>query len=160
MQEWLNDNFGYVFPIFFVTLWLFVTYWVALLGGWRLLAKRFRAEGPFSGQKWHMQSAAMRWLSHYNNALTVGANADGLFLVPFVLFRAWHPPLYIPWDEITVQNKTRFFFKVTELRLGSAEQIPFTIREGLTAKLQLAAGECWPGAGKGKSIQQAPPPIQ
>jgi hypothetical protein len=134
-QEWLNDNIGYVFPVFFVTLWFFVTYWVALVGGWRLLAKRFRATGPFSGKKWHMQSAAMRWLSHYNNALTVGGNADGLFVVPFVLFRAWHPALFVPWVEITGQNKTQFsFFKLVELRLGSSEQIPFSIQPVLAAK--------------------------
>jgi hypothetical protein len=159
MQEWLNENFGYVFPIFFVALWVFVTYWVALVGGWRLLAKRFRAEGPFSGQKWHMQSAAMRWMSHYNNALTVGANVDGLFMVPFVLFRAWHPPLFVPWAEIIAQGKTQLiFFKVIELRLGSREQVPFSIRPSLAARLELAAGENWP-MNKKRLVTAPPPPI-
>jgi hypothetical protein len=145
MQPWLNDNFGYIFPFFFAAVWLFSTYWVALLGGWRLLAKKFRAAGPFSGQKWHMQSAAMRWLSHYNSALTVGADSEGLFIVPLILFRAWHPPLFVPWAEITAQNKTQlFFFKMVELRLGSSERVPFSIRPALAARLESAAGENWP----------------
>lgn len=159
MQEWLNNNFGYVFPFFFVALWLLITYWVALLGGWRLLVKRFRATGEFSGPKWSMQSAAMRWLSHYNNVLTVGANPEGLFVVPFVLFRAWHPPLFVPWAEITAQNKTQlFFFKVIELRLGSYEQIPFAIQPVLAAKLESASGENWPLNEK-RSLTSQPPPI-
>ena len=160
MQEWLNHNFGYVFPVFFVTIWLFVTYWVALLGGWRLLSKRFRAAGPFSGQKWYMQSAAMRALSRYNNALTIGADSNGLFIVPFVLFRGWHPPLFIPWSETTAQNKTQLlFFKVIELRLGSYEQIPFAITPVLAAKLESAAGENWPMNTR-RFLISPPPPIR
>jgi hypothetical protein len=165
MQPWLNDNIGYVLPVFFVTLWVLVTYWVALVGGWRLLAKRFRATGPFSGQKWYMQSAAMRWLSHYNNALTVGADSNGLFVVPFILFRAWHPPLFVPWAEITAQTKTQLlFFTMVELRLGSFEQIPFTVRPVLAARLESAAGENWPGfrkesIGKKDRVPSPPAPI-
>ena len=51
-----------------------------------------------------MQSAAMRWLTHYNNVLTVGADSEGLFLVPFFLFRVGHPPLFVPWAEITAEG--------------------------------------------------------
>ncbi len=159
MQTWLNDNFGYVFPFFFATVWLFATYWVALVGGWRLLAKRFRAAGSFSGQKWYMQSAAMRWLSHYNNILTVGADSEGLFLVPFLLFRAWHPPLFVPWVEITGENKTQlFFFEMVELRLGSSERVSFSIRPVLAARLESAAGENWP-LNERRFLTSPPPPI-
>ena len=159
MQDWLNHNFGYVFPFFFLSLWLFVMYWVALLGGWRLLSRRFRTSSPFSGQKWHMQSAGMRALSHYNNALTIGADPNGLFIVPFILFRAWHPPLFVPWSDITARSKTLlFFFPMVELRLGSIEQVPFTIRASLAARLESAAGESWPMNTK-RFLTSPPPPI-
>lgn len=159
MQQWLNDNPGYFLPVFFIALWLLVPYWVALLGGWRLLAKRFRATGEFSGRKWSMQSATMRWLSRYNHALTIGANEDGLFIVPFILFRPWHPPLFIPWAETTAQIKTLWlFFKVIELRLGSHEKIPFSVQPVLAAKLESAAGENWPMNAK-RFLTSPPPPI-
>jgi hypothetical protein len=109
MQAWIDQNFFLVFPFFFVGLWVLVSYWIALVGGWRLLANRFRIQGTFRGQTWSLQSARMRW-SSYSSVLIIGSNKTGLFIVPFILFRAWHPPLFIPWTEITVSNQTQFFF--------------------------------------------------
>lgn len=159
MQEWIDQNFPIVFPFFFVGAWVFSMYWVALTGGWRLLARRFRLQGPFLGEKWRMQSASMRWLTNYNGVLTVGADTTGLFIVPFILFRAWHPALFVPWTEITATSKTQlYFFKVVELRLGRAEEIPFRIRATLAAKIEAAAGPSWP-AGYERATEGPPPPI-
>lgn len=159
MQDWINQNFPIFFPFFFVGMWILVGYWIALIGGWRLLAQRFRFQGAFLGEKWHMQSARMRWLGNYNNVLTLGADSTGLFIVPLFLFRAWHPPLFIPWAEITAQPKTLFFFfKYVELRLGRAEEIPFMIRASLAAKIETAAGPGWP-TGYERALEVPPPPI-
>ena len=159
MQEWMNQYFPYIFPFYFAALWVGVGYWIALVGGWRLLAKRFRTQGTFAGEKWNMQSAGMRYLSNYNNALTVGADSTGLFIVPFILFRAWHPPLFVPWTEISVTHTTQlFFFKLVELRLGRSEQIPFKIRPKLAAKVEAAAGQGWP-LGYHCAMELQPPPI-
>jgi hypothetical protein len=159
MNDWINQNFPIVFPIFFVSMWVLVGYWVALVGGWRLLAKRFRLQGTFTGQRWTMQSARMRWLTQYNNVLTVGADTSGLFMVPFVLFRAWHPPLFVPWSEITGIRETRLLFiKFVEMRIGRVEEIPFRIRASLAAKIQAAAGSEW-SANYTRALTQPPPPI-
>jgi hypothetical protein len=159
MQQWLNDNIGYVFPFFFVAVWCLAGYGVAFMGGWRQLAGRFRRASKFTGMKWYTQSAAMRWLTHYNNVLTVGADSEGLFLVPFFLFRVGHPPLFVPWSEIIARKKKwLFFFPMVELRLGSFEQIPFTIRPSLAARLESEAGESWPMNTK-RFLTSPPPPI-
>jgi hypothetical protein len=160
MQDWVSKNFVLILPFFFVALWILVGYWVALAGGWRLLAKRFRTQGPFSGQKWVMQSARMRWTTHYNNVLTVGANDSGLFIVPMILLRMWHPRLFVPWVEIGAGRKTQLFFlKVVELRLGRSEEIPFTVSATLAAKIEAAAGSSWP-APYHRAAQSPPPPIE
>jgi hypothetical protein len=110
----------------------------------------------FVGEKWHMQSARM-CLSSYNRVLTIGADNTGLFLVPFILFRAWHPPLFVPWTEITVRKSTQlFFFKSVVLTLGRSEQIPLRIRPRLAAKIE-AAGPGWPLRPQ-RGIE-LPPPI-
>lgn len=102
----------------------------------------------------------MRGLGNYNNVLTVGADSSGLFIVPLFLFRAWHPPLFVPWAEITVAPKTLlFFFKYVELCLGRAEEIPFTIRASLAAKIEAAAGPGWPGSEGATAMMSSPPPI-
>jgi hypothetical protein len=159
MQDWINQNFPVIFPFFFVGMWIVVGYWVALVGGWRLLAKRFRLQATFTGQSWTMQSARMRWLTRYNNALTIGADTTGLFMVPFLLFRAGHPPLFVPWSEISDVRETQFLFiKFVEMRLGRAEEVPFRIRASLAAKIQAAAGPEWP-ANFTRALTQPPPPI-
>jgi hypothetical protein len=159
MQEWFSNILPFFIPFFIVGWWILITYWIALISGWRLLAQRYRMQGTFLGQKWGMQSARMRWVSGYNNALTVGADETGLFIVPFILFRAWHPALFIPWVEITAQDKTDLiFFKSVELTLGRSEEIPFKIRIKLAAKLQAAAGPGWP-AGYNRALAAPPPPI-
>lgn len=161
MPDWLKQYLPYIIPLYIVTLWTFATYWIALTAGWRLLAKRFRQQGDFMGQRWNMQSARMRWMTRYNNALTVGADETGLFLVPFILFRTWHPALFVPWVEISALSGTElFFFKYTELRLGRSENVPFRIRPSLAEKLRAAAGKGWPtGNNQAWELQQPPPPI-
>jgi hypothetical protein len=159
VQEWISQNLAFIIPVYFVAAWIFVGYWIAFIGGWRLLAKRFRTQGAFLGQKWPMQSARMRLLANYNNVLTIGADNAGLFIAPLFLFRAWHPPLFVPWVEITVRNKNElFFFKFVELRLGRSEEIPFTISARLAAKIEAAAGPGWP-VGYLRATELQPPPI-
>jgi hypothetical protein len=134
MQDWVDRHFALVFPLYFVGLWIFVNSIIALIGGWRLLARRFRMQGSYDGQKWPLQSARMRWTAHYNGVLTVGANRTGLFIAPLILFRVGHPPLFVPWVEIVAVRKTIFFFfNFVELRLGRSEEIPFTISAKLAA---------------------------
>jgi len=159
MQEWMDQNFPIFFPLFFLGMWILIAYWIALMGGWRLLAKRFRLQGPFLGQKWHMQSAGMRWLTNYNGALTIGADTTGLFIVPIFFFRVWHPALFVPWAEITATPRTHLYFlRVVELRLGRAEEIPFRIKATLAAKIEAAAGPAWP-MGYTRAAEIPPPPI-
>lgn len=160
MQEWFNRYFPIVFPIFFVSMWIFTAYLAALTSGWRQLAKRFRTQAPFAGRKWRMQSANMRWFSNYNNVLTIGADEAGLFMVPMILFRVWHPPLFISWNEISVAGTRQVLFvRLFELRLGRLEDVPFRIRGDLAAKLQAAAGPSWPAGEYNRGMQAPPPPI-
>jgi hypothetical protein len=160
MQDWLDHYFLRIFPFFFVASSILSMYLVAATGGWRLLARRFRLQGDFRGQKWRMQSARLRWLCNYNGCLTIGADETGLFMVPMLVFRAWHPPLFIPWVEISFAgSKTElFFFKLVELRLGRSENIPFKISAELAAKIEAAAGPAWP-RGYTQASAAPPPPI-
>ena len=117
---------------------------------------RFRMEGEFTGQKWKMQSARLRF-TRYGNVLTIGANQTGLFLAPFVLFSMGHPPLFIPWTEISnVRPVTILLFKFVAMHLGQEEQIPFTIGENLANQLKALADTAWPA---GNRNWEQPPPI-
>ena len=83
----------------------------------------------------------MRWLSHYGNCLNVGADATGLHLSVLFLFRVGHPPLLVPWGEISVAKRRNFwFFRRVTLLLGREEQIPVVIGRRLADRIQAAAG--------------------
>jgi hypothetical protein len=88
----------------------------------------------------------MRWHTNYGNCLTFGADFSGFYLSILFLFRLWHPPLFLPWQEVSVRRrfKVLFFFRYVELRLGREEQIPITIGEDLAGRLRAAAGANWP----------------
>jgi hypothetical protein len=123
--------------------------WVVLvtgshLGGWASLAGQYRCLEPFSGSRWNFQCGQFRWFASYNNCLTIGADTRGLFLWVFPLFRVAHPPLFIPWREISVARQKVLWIKQVRFRLGHELQIPLTIGDRLAQKLQSAAGSSWP----------------
>jgi len=144
-QRWLDQHFALAFPIFFVLLWMVISALISYIGGWRTLSRSFRAAEPFAGAKRYFQSGQMRWITNYNNCLTVGADSAGLYLAILFLFRFMHPPLFIPWREVSVRTRRSWFLgeRVT-FTLGRETAIPLTIRGRLIGKLKAAAGNSWP----------------
>jgi hypothetical protein len=100
----------------------------------------------------------LRALGVYNGLLTIGADKNGLFMVPWFIYRPWHPALFIPWSEITFRRKSLLFLKYLELRLGRSEQVPLTIRAKLGAMIEIAAGPNWPTPYY-RATSAPPPPI-
>jgi hypothetical protein len=133
-----------LFPLFFVAIWLLVSVMISRVGGWATLATRFRFEGEFTGPRWNWQAAQMRYTVNYNGCLTLGCDETGLYLATMPLFRFKHPPLLIPWNEITASRKRILFMDFVRLSLGNDSQIPLTIRLSLAERLSNAAGAHWP----------------
>jgi hypothetical protein len=138
-----------IFPLFFVAFGCMVPLLICRLSGWATLARRFRATIPFTGQTLSWKSARMRWGAGYNNCLTIGADPAGLSLSMAFLFRLGHPPLFLPWHEVSIRRRFKLLFgKFVEFRLGGEEQIPFAIDAKLAERLQSAAGINWPAEPK------------
>jgi hypothetical protein len=118
--------------------------YISRVGGWASLAEPYRISEPFSGSQWKFESGQMRYLTRYNHCLTIGANPRGLYLsIPWPL-RISHPPLFIPWRDISFFSKSFLGLKYIELRLGREVTIPFRISYRLAQKLKTAAGSSWP----------------
>jgi hypothetical protein len=141
-------NQPFLFVIFFAVLWALVCFIIAAVTGWRALSRRFSCpKGTFHGETWSFRSARMRFLSHYGNCLTFGADESGLYMSVFPIFRVGHPPLLIPWAEVAVAPAdTGLIFKQRTLRLGRQEAIPISISASLVSHLQQAAGTGWSAA--------------
>jgi hypothetical protein len=147
MQNWLDQHptaLWLIIPCFALTLWVLVGAVISYIGGWTTLAKHFPLRTPFVGERWKVQSGRMRWIAGYRNCLTVGCCHEGLYLATMPPFQFRHPPLLIPWNEITVSRRQVVFFNSVRLGLGRELDIPLFLRTTLADKLRLAAGDRWP----------------
>jgi hypothetical protein len=142
MQSTPNElvaHFAYFFPVFFVTLWCFVSFLVSILGGWHSLSKHFRAHeepygyvrsvGPFS------YGVKMRIGMNYGNVVRIVASDNGLYFSVLFLFRIGHPSLSIPWNEIQLRRTKIMWWRFVVLTLGNEEQIPMRISERMARNL-------------------------
>jgi len=148
MQPWIQQHpasWSVIFPIFFVAMWLLIFAAISVVGGWHALAERFRSDGSFTGVTWGWQSAYFRYRVHYGGCLIVGSNRDGLYLRILFPFRFMHPPLFIPWREISLTTSRYWLIgEVGRFQLGRETQIPFTVGERLLKKIRAEAGDLTP----------------
>ena len=144
MQPWVDRHpFGFAVAVLLLG-WLSVSLVISYTGGWSSLARTFRYRGTFNGSKWRGQSGRMRGIARYNNCLVIGASPQGLYLGVFFPFRVAHPPLFIPWNEVTFSKSRVFFVNIVRFELGREHRVPFSIHESLANKLRQAAGSKWP----------------
>ena len=147
MQTWITQHHAalwFVIPLYPIVLWLVVLALLSYIGGWAALAKRYRDRGDFVGAKWNWQRAKMRGMVGYNNCLTVGCNSEGVYLALMPLFAFRHPPLLIPWNEISISRPRIVFLEYVRLGLGREVDVPLYLRPKLADKLKSAAGGHWP----------------
>jgi hypothetical protein len=148
MQNWINHHqtafWSFVFPIYFLAMWCSVCALLSWIDGGTALAKRFRLRSAFIGERWRYQSGQMRWHVNYGNCLTVGCSPKGLYLATMPLFKFRHPPLLIPWEEISVTRRRFLFLNWVRFELGQELRIPLSIRTKLGEKVRAAAGDRWP----------------
>jgi hypothetical protein len=132
------------FPLVFILWFVIVITVVSYITGWRRLSECYHTDRPFDGKVLRFQSALMRWGSHYGGCLNAGANTEGLYLSLMFFFRPGHPPLFIPWSDIAVQEESTRMGKSVKLSFAKAPGIPLTITSELADKLKAEAGYGWP----------------
>jgi hypothetical protein len=98
--------------LLFPLLWVVVSFALSL-GGWQLLAARYRlVQWPPNVEVSSLEWAKMGWGS-YKNVLKAGACREGLVLQVSWLFRLFHPPLLIPWSAVGSIQTTASFWSTT-----------------------------------------------
>ena len=142
----MNPTNPQIFFLIFVCLWFAVSFVIAQLSGWAQLSRYYRSETQFEGEPWKFRSCQARWMTHYNNCITVGANAQGLYVAIFLLFRSGHPPLLVPWHNITVRRGKTLFWDWTEFRFEQTPGVWLKFYGGLGEEICRAAGPAWPGS--------------
>lgn len=114
------------FPIFFGLLWTFVMLINSFMTGWQNLARHYHHPYPFAGKIHRMQSIFTRW-GRYSAVMNIGVSESGLYLVPMMIFRPFHKPLLIPWDEIEAEEAHYFLFPSVRLTFRAAPNSKFSL---------------------------------
>jgi hypothetical protein len=128
MADWL------IFPTFLL-VWAAASVGIARLG-WTALATRYRAWDLYDGDKWSFQSAQVG-RSTYRSCLTIGVTPPGLHLSVLFPFRLCHPPLLIPWGDITTTETQWSFGRGYVLRFKQVPEVTIALSGGLGDRLQL-----------------------
>jgi hypothetical protein len=127
---------AWFFIVCFAGTWVLVSFAISRFSGWTTLAGYYPADRPFDGPLIRFQAAQFRHATNYNGCLNFGGNCDGVYMVPVLPFRAFHPPLMIPWTDITASPvKLLRFWNFVELRFQRAPEIPVRIKQSLAEKL-------------------------
>ena len=109
---------GVGFVLLFTLLWCGICLLLAHLGGWQVLAQRFRATAPPGGTR-HAGVTARIGGVNYKTALTVHSGAQGIHLAVFALLKMGHPDLFIPWSAIEGREQVDFLWAhATRLSVG------------------------------------------
>ena len=108
------------FAVFFVGLWLGVTLLVSL-GGWRRLAAHYRTDDERPPGKRFSGVSGFVGRANYRNALNVVLAEEGLHLSTISLFKLRHPPLLIPWSDLTEERGGRFLLAYDGFRIRPAD---------------------------------------
>ena len=142
-QDWVDLH-----PILFavglgLAIWVSVSFLLSFIGGWAFLRGRFRYTETFKGKRWSSQSGQMRFIAGYRNCLILGASYEGLYMSTILPFSLGHPPLLVPWSQITVDSKNEYLG--VRFKLGQYPWVSLWLNETLANNIKQAAGACWPG---------------
>ncbi len=130
----MNHNLFYLFPFFFAGMWLLATFLISRFG-WAALAEKYEAFTDFTGKRIGIIYAKIN-LVEYRNVLVLKYNEQGIYLRPIILFRTFHKPIMIPWQEImSVKVKKTWLSRTVELTIGDPRVAVITLSESLFRRL-------------------------
>lgn len=135
-----EEAFPFLFPIFFIGMWIIVSFLLARMGGWSHLAESYQSQAQFTGKKLYFQSCRLG-LVNYSGCLTVGSNYYGVYLAVFPLFRVGHPPLLIPWSDITTAEHKGLVFSYLDFTFARVPSAKLRLPSGLGYKVMSMRGD-------------------
>lgn len=125
---------------------VYMCYMSAERSGWHQLATHFGRQGRFVEPKLHFASAVLNGFA-FHGTLSLGADEDGLLMVPELPIRPFHPPLYLEWYKLSGRQFARTHSRGLELSLHDpVEEVPefsLEIDDRLRAKLLALCHANW-----------------
>ena len=120
--------FAFLFPIAFLAMWCGIVFALGAFGGWRRLARAYRATGEPGGESFHWQTGRVGSVP-YRHMLNVQAAASGIHLSVPLPFRVGHPDLMIPWSAVHDEQHAKVWGReVTRFEVGQVGRIELPTR--------------------------------
>ena len=137
-----------VFPVFFVGLWVVISYVIAAMSGWRQMMAAYPDQPEAPLRRFSFQSAYMGARVSLGNVLRIEVCPSGLRFGILRLFGLFCRDFFVPWSEIAVTPRRMFLVNAVELQFGGRAFPKLTIRAALAdriaavapGQLKLAAG--------------------
>jgi len=149
----LVDYYLIFFFLLFGALWVLIFYLFARVGGWGRLAKQYREVEKTEGEKFRFQNAMLNY-ARYRSGVTFVVNRRGLGLSMPIFMRMGHPPLFIPWNEITVKDvEKKFFGQCYEITASRCPDVSLKIETHLARRISKLSGITWPGLTPKEPVQ-------
>ncbi len=134
-----------IFPLFaVVVVFAFIQailFFISRAGGWNTLSRAYPGK-PFSPEKtWMFRCLRLNDWCGYNNVVTISANAEGFQLSMPWIFSAGHYPIFLPWEEISVEEvKILRWFPAFDLKFRKCPNVTIQIDKELYKTIRESAG--------------------
>jgi hypothetical protein len=127
------------FPLLFAGLWFLMSQFFAFVGGWRELARSYRAVGEPRGETYSSRSARLGAVD-YRSCVRFVAGPLGLFVSLLFLFRSGRDPLFVPWQGVSAAVHHGWLFRYVDLRFDRHPDVRLRVSYGLAKRLLEAGG--------------------
>lgn len=109
---------GFAFFLMMGALLMGISVFNSLISGWFGAARRFPAKGKPVGEEHFVWGCFGTWSSTV--PLTFYVSPEGLRIHMFILLRAGHAPIFVPWQELGVPRRRTTSFVVP---IGTAKLV-------------------------------------
>jgi hypothetical protein len=147
LNSLIERHLAFVFPPFFVALWLTVTTILSLLSGWFRLMVKFPNQDIPPILRLRGQSGTMGPGVSLSHILTLSVCRPGLRVGIMRVFGPFCRDFLVPWEHIAVARKTILFWPVAKLQFGSPVIGSLSIPAHIADRLADAALGRWPETG-------------
>jgi len=131
--------FALLFPVLFIGMFILIAYIVSRTG-WVRLVEKYKAVEGFQGERVGFLISASVNSGNYNNMIILKYNYEGIYLKTGIIFRAFHPPVLIPWSEIKeVRERKIFFTNMKELVVGDPFVAIITLKASVYNRIEKPA---------------------
>jgi len=99
------DNIAIVVLLSLLPLW-FLSLFLFSRASWHKLARLYRSSEVFYGTDYGKLNARVNDLN-YSSRLYLKYNEEGIYLSVVKRYRPFHPPVFIPWNELMAIRKEK-----------------------------------------------------